>query len=279
MMRGRPVAIVSVLLLLLTYLLIKSRSPGQAFRARAQNALQALQLSDAALNRAVLMTRAGLLLHYDSLPQVDARALARAPGPRTRKRGAGGDRRSRRRARDAGPHRRAVAEAPPHRALHFGQRRPPELDDILLRTWCSASAAVAPAAHPRPGPRSGACPDAVRAGARIGRSRDGGSGGRDDPRGRSRREHHRPARGSRPDHRRVSAAGRWRASHHSDVAGRGAGRSRAAGAAAIRRCGRGAGPALPAAALRLGAGAARLPADLSPGCGRTRRSCGERSCS
>jgi signal transduction histidine kinase len=76
MMRGRPVAVVSILLLLLTYLLIKSRSQGQAFRARAQETLQAVQLADAALNREVLMTRAGLLLHYDSLPRV-GRALGR----------------------------------------------------------------------------------------------------------------------------------------------------------------------------------------------------------
>jgi signal transduction histidine kinase len=68
MTRGRPIAIVAVLLLLLTYLLIKSGSPGQDFRTRGQTALQGLQLSDAALNRAVLMVRAGLLPHYDSLP-------------------------------------------------------------------------------------------------------------------------------------------------------------------------------------------------------------------
>ena len=52
----------------MTYLLIKSRSPGQVFRTRAQETLQALQLKDAELNREVLMTRAGLLTHYDSLP-------------------------------------------------------------------------------------------------------------------------------------------------------------------------------------------------------------------
>jgi signal transduction histidine kinase len=72
--RGRPVVIVCVLLLLFTYLLIKSRSRGQDFRARGQTALQALQLSDAALNRAVLMVRSGLLPHYDSLPEI-ARTL------------------------------------------------------------------------------------------------------------------------------------------------------------------------------------------------------------
>lgn len=68
--RGRPLVIVCVLLLLFTYLLVKSRSPGQDFRARGQTALQALQLSDASLNRAVLMVRAGLLPQYDSLPQI-----------------------------------------------------------------------------------------------------------------------------------------------------------------------------------------------------------------
>jgi signal transduction histidine kinase len=70
MTNGRPIAIVAVLLLLLTYLLIKSGSPGQDVRTRGQTALQALQLSDAALNRAVLMVRAGLLPHYDSLPAI-----------------------------------------------------------------------------------------------------------------------------------------------------------------------------------------------------------------
>ncbi len=70
MTRGRPLVIVSALLLLLTLLLIKSRSPGQTFRTRAQQSLQALQLADAMLNRAVLMIRAGLHLHYDALPQL-----------------------------------------------------------------------------------------------------------------------------------------------------------------------------------------------------------------
>lgn len=70
MTRGRPIVIVSALLLLLTYLLLESRSPGQVFRARAQESLQALQLTDATLNRSVLMIRAGLHLHYDALPQL-----------------------------------------------------------------------------------------------------------------------------------------------------------------------------------------------------------------
>jgi signal transduction histidine kinase len=63
---------VTCLLLLLTYLLVQSRSPGQESRTRAQEALQALQLSDAALNRAVLMIRAGLLQHYDRQPRLAA---------------------------------------------------------------------------------------------------------------------------------------------------------------------------------------------------------------
>jgi signal transduction histidine kinase len=67
MTRGRPMAVVAVLLLLLTYLLIKSRSPHQPARMRAHQALQAVQLHDSELNRAVLMARAGLLLHYDAV--------------------------------------------------------------------------------------------------------------------------------------------------------------------------------------------------------------------
>jgi signal transduction histidine kinase len=70
MTRGRPVVIMSALLLLLTYLLMESRSPGQIFRTRAQESLQALQLTTATLNRAVLMIRAGLQLHYDALPRL-----------------------------------------------------------------------------------------------------------------------------------------------------------------------------------------------------------------
>jgi signal transduction histidine kinase len=65
MTRSRPIAIVTALVLLLTYLLIESRSPAQAARTRAHQALQALQLHDSTLNHAVLMTRAGLLLNYD----------------------------------------------------------------------------------------------------------------------------------------------------------------------------------------------------------------------
>jgi PAS domain S-box-containing protein len=65
----KSLAIVSGLLLLLTYLLIQSRSPDLALRARMQEALQTLQLHDTELTRDVLLARAGLLPHYDSLPR------------------------------------------------------------------------------------------------------------------------------------------------------------------------------------------------------------------
>jgi PAS domain S-box-containing protein len=65
----KSLAVVSGLLLLLTYLLIQSRSPDLALRARMQEALQTLQLHDTELTRDVLLARAGLLPHYDSLPR------------------------------------------------------------------------------------------------------------------------------------------------------------------------------------------------------------------
>jgi PAS domain S-box-containing protein len=65
----RSLSVVSGLLLLLTYLLIQSRSPDLALRARMQEALQTLQLHDTELTRDVLLARAGLLPHYDSLPR------------------------------------------------------------------------------------------------------------------------------------------------------------------------------------------------------------------
>jgi signal transduction histidine kinase len=68
----RPLAMVAGLLLLLTYLLVESRSPDQRSRVQLQEALQALQLHDAELNRDVLMARAGLLPNYDSLPRIAA---------------------------------------------------------------------------------------------------------------------------------------------------------------------------------------------------------------
>ena len=65
----KPLSVVSSLLLLLTYLLIQSRSPDLALLARLQEALQTLQLHDTELTRDVLLARAGLLPHYHSLPR------------------------------------------------------------------------------------------------------------------------------------------------------------------------------------------------------------------
>jgi len=73
----RPLVAVTGLLLLLTYLLLQSRSPDLAVRARLQDALQAVELHDAELTRDVLLARAGLLPNYDSLSRTGAR-LARA---------------------------------------------------------------------------------------------------------------------------------------------------------------------------------------------------------
>jgi PAS domain S-box-containing protein len=72
-------SVVSGLLLLLTYLLIQSRSPDLALRARMQANLQTLQLHDTELTRDVLLARAGLLPHYDSLPQT-GQSLSRTLG-------------------------------------------------------------------------------------------------------------------------------------------------------------------------------------------------------
>jgi PAS domain-containing protein len=65
----KPLSVVSGLLLLLTYLLIQSRSPDLVLRARMHEGLQTLALHDAELTRDVLLARAGLLLNYDSLTQ------------------------------------------------------------------------------------------------------------------------------------------------------------------------------------------------------------------
>ena len=75
----KPLSVVSGLLLLLTYLLIQSRSPDLALRARMQEALQTLQLHDTELTRDVLLARAGLLPHYDSLPRT-GQSLSRTLG-------------------------------------------------------------------------------------------------------------------------------------------------------------------------------------------------------
>ncbi len=55
------------LLILLTYLLVQSRTPDPTRRARLHAALHEFKLHDAELNRDVLLTRTGLLPHYDSL--------------------------------------------------------------------------------------------------------------------------------------------------------------------------------------------------------------------
>jgi PAS domain S-box-containing protein len=65
----QPVSIVVSLLLLLTYLLLQSRSPDLALRTRLHEAMQTLHLHDTELTRDVLLARAGLLPHYDALPQ------------------------------------------------------------------------------------------------------------------------------------------------------------------------------------------------------------------
>jgi C4-dicarboxylate-specific signal transduction histidine kinase len=65
----KPLLVVAGLLLLLTYLLLQSRSPDLALRARMYEALHAFEIYDAELNRDVLLVRAGLLMHYDFLSQ------------------------------------------------------------------------------------------------------------------------------------------------------------------------------------------------------------------
>jgi hypothetical protein len=67
----KPIAIVVGLLTLLTYLLLESRSPDLALRARIHAALQTFELHDAELTRNVLLARAGLLANYDALAESD----------------------------------------------------------------------------------------------------------------------------------------------------------------------------------------------------------------
>src|SRR5919108_6407275 len=73
----RQLAVVAGLLLLLTYLLLQSRSPDLALRPRLHEALHAFELHDAELTRDVLLARAGLLPHYDALVQA-SRGLSEA---------------------------------------------------------------------------------------------------------------------------------------------------------------------------------------------------------
>lgn len=57
------------LLLLLTFLLLRSQNPDAGLRERMYEALHAFEVHDAELNRDVLLARAGLLPHYDSLTE------------------------------------------------------------------------------------------------------------------------------------------------------------------------------------------------------------------
>ena len=61
--------VVSGLLLLLTFLLLRSQNPDAGLRERMYEALHVFEVHDAELNRDVLLARAGLLPHYDSLSQ------------------------------------------------------------------------------------------------------------------------------------------------------------------------------------------------------------------
>jgi hypothetical protein len=70
----RPLAMVMGLLLLLTYLLFQSRTPVPTHDTHFQEALRAIALYDVQLTRDVLLARAGLLPHVDSLVQT-SRAL------------------------------------------------------------------------------------------------------------------------------------------------------------------------------------------------------------
>ncbi len=61
--------VVTGLLLLLTFLLLRSQNPDASLRERMYEALHAFEVHDAELNRDVLLARAGLLAHYDSLSE------------------------------------------------------------------------------------------------------------------------------------------------------------------------------------------------------------------
>src|SRR5262249_16222363 len=70
-------AMVMGLLLLLTYLLFQSRTPAPPYDTRFHEALQEIALHEVRLTRDVLLARAGLLPHADSLVQT-RRALLHA---------------------------------------------------------------------------------------------------------------------------------------------------------------------------------------------------------
>jgi DAHL domain len=63
----KPLLIVTGLLLVLTYMLIRSASPDPVRHEKTLQALHALTLHDAELHRDVLQARAGLLRNYDPL--------------------------------------------------------------------------------------------------------------------------------------------------------------------------------------------------------------------
>jgi hypothetical protein len=64
---GRLALVMGVLLLLLTWLLVRAATPDPALHERTLDALHALNLHDASLQRDVLRARAGLLRNYDPL--------------------------------------------------------------------------------------------------------------------------------------------------------------------------------------------------------------------
>lgn len=84
MMRAawKPTTIVAGLLLLLTFLLVQSRSPDLVLRERMHEILQSFALHDAELTRDVLLARAGLLPNYDSLAHTNRNLLADLEGLR-----------------------------------------------------------------------------------------------------------------------------------------------------------------------------------------------------
>jgi PAS domain S-box-containing protein len=76
-MQWKPFVVVVGLLLLLTWLLIQSRSADPTLRSRIHDALARVQLHDTELTRDVLLARAGLLPNYDPLAETNRR-LTRA---------------------------------------------------------------------------------------------------------------------------------------------------------------------------------------------------------
>ncbi|MGE4079600.1 MAG: two-component system VirA-like sensor kinase [Reyranella sp.] len=66
---GRTAPFIAALLLVLTWLLVRSASPDPALHERTLHEVRSLLLHDAALHRDVLRARAGLLRNYDPLVQ------------------------------------------------------------------------------------------------------------------------------------------------------------------------------------------------------------------